>query len=424
MRRGYEDRVKAVFDHWELHSDIVGETTADGLVRVLDNGEEMAVIPARILTDEVPIYHRVSHRPAYLDEEWAYDVAAAIPEPSDYAATLLQLLARPNLASKAAIYEQYDKTIMSNTVLTSGEGDAAVIRLKDWGSRKGLAFKTDCNATYCYLDPYRGGQLAVAEAARNVVVVGATPLALTDCLNFGSPERPEIFYQFEQCVRGLADACRALNIPVIGGNVSLYNETSGVAVYPTPVVGMAGLLEDAGKAIGLALRNEGDVIALLGPTRPMEGDGLGGNEYATMMLGALHGRPSPLDADLEAKVQKAYLQAAEYGIIRAAHDVSDGGIVVALAEMCLASGYGIDLNFSFSEGLRQDAALFGEWPSRIICELDAEGMRRLHEIAATADVPFTIIGTVSGRGSGISGATLSVGRDEMVVAWGGTPGEI
>ncbi len=419
VRRGYEAQVKAVFDKWELHSDIVGETTADGLVRVLDNGEEVAAIPARILTDEVPIYNRASSRPAYLDQEWAYDMAGAIPVPTDYTATLLQLLACPNLASKADIYEQYDKTILSNTMLTSGEGDAAVIRLKDWHPRKGLAFKTDCNAAYCYLDPYRGGQLAVAEAARNVVVVGATPIALTDCLNFGSPERPEIFYQFEQSVHGLADACRALNIPVIGGNVSLYNETSGVAIYPTPVVGMAGLLEDASKAIGLALRHEGDSLVLLGPGKPAEGDGLGGSEYATMALGAPHGRPAPLDADLEAQLQKVYLQAAEYGIIRAAHDVSDGGIVVALAEMILAGRCGIDLELPVGDELRRDAALFGEWPSRIICELDAAGVSQLREMAAAANLPFTVIGMVGKQGSGLTGVELNVDLAELQAAWRG-----
>lgn len=419
VRRGDEDKVRAVFDRWELYSAIVGETTADGIVRIRDNGVEVAAIAAHILTDEVPIYRRLSTRPAYLDAEWAYDVAGNIAAPQDLTVLLRQLLARPNLADKEYIYDKYDKSIRSNTVLTSGQADAAVLRLKDWHPTKGLAFTTDCNATYCYLDPYRGGQLAVAEAARNVAVTGATPIALTDCLNFGSPERPDIFYQFEQCIMGLADACRALSIPVIGGNVSLYNETSGVAVYPTPVVGMAGLIEDVRKAVGMGLKQAGDNLVLLGPSQPAEGDGLGGSEYASMMLGQPHGRPAPLDADLELRVQRCYLQAVECGIIRAAHDVSDGGIVVALAEMCLVGGYGIDLMLPTSAGLRPDAACFGEWPSRIIAEVDDVGVTQLQALAQSANVPFTVIGKVGATGGGLTGQLISATREQLLAAWRG-----
>lgn len=399
VKRGREAAVKAICDRWDLHSDIVGEVTDDGLVRIVDAGREVAAIPAHILTDEVPVYQRPSRRPAYLDAEAAFDLAAALPRDPDYSAALLRLLAQPNLRSKGSIYHQYDHTIQSNTVLPPGQGDAAVVRLKDWGSQAALAFSTDCNSVYCYLDPYRGGQLAVAEAARNVVCVGATPLAVTDCLNFGSPENPEVFYQFEQAVHGLADACRSLDIPVISGNVSLYNETSGVAVYPTPVVGMAGLLPDASKAISLGLKHAGHQIVLLGLQRPSEGDGLGGSEYATMLLGQPHGRPASLDAAHEANLYKCYLKAAAAGYIHAGHDCSEGGVAVTLSEMCVGGGLGAEVwagyLFDESDYCTATSVLFGEWAGRILCEVSNDDLRPFVDLCSEFDISIYNIGEVT-----------------------------
>jgi phosphoribosylformylglycinamidine synthase len=335
------------------------------------------------------------------------------------------------------VYRTYDHTIGTNTVLQPGEADAAVLRIK--GTRKGIALTTDCNSRYCYLDPYRGGVHAVAEAARNLSCVGAEPLAVTDCLNFGNPERPEVFWQMEQAVQGMADVCEALGVPVVSGNVSLYNETEGVAVLPTPMVGMLGLLEDVEKRAGLALR-QGMVIGLLVGSRrsgvgSRESDGaalLGASEYVESCFGVKVGQPPALYLEDEMAVQNACRTAIREGVLDVAHDCGDGGLAVAIAEMCIAGGIGADVRLD-GGGARSDVLLFGEGGSRIVVGVQPDRLTRLQEIAESVGAYVARLGMASGDGLRIvrySGrgddmreeVVIEVAVGEMESAWRGGMG--
>jgi phosphoribosylformylglycinamidine (FGAM) synthase-like enzyme len=312
---------------------------------------------------------------------------------------LLRLLASPNIASKRWITRQYDHQVLTNTVVNPGEGDAAVLRLR--GTRRGIALTTDCNGRYCYLDPYAGGAIAVAEAARNIVCSGATPVAVTDCLNFGNPEKLDVYFQLEQAIRGMAAACEAFGTPVISGNVSLYNETSGEAVYPTPVVGMLGVLDDVEQRLGLACRRPGDAVYVLAPGDAVRNGALSGaagalagSEYLAVIHGQVAGRPC-IDLEAERRVQAVCLEAAQRGLLSAAHDCADGGLTVALAESCIAGGLGLDASALSIDG-RRDAALFGEQQSRIVVALAEPAAAALEEIAARHGVAALRLGTVGG----------------------------
>ena len=395
-RQGQEGKVQQLFARWGLHSDLIGMVTDDGLVRVREGEQVVAEIPAPLLTDETPVYHREGTRPAYLAEAHRFDLST-VPIRTEYSQTLLDLLASPNLCSRRPIYQQYDHMVQTNTVVLPGEGDAAVLRVK--GTRKGLALTTDGNGRYCYLEPRFGGMIAVAEAARNLVCTGAEPLAVTDCLNYGNPEKPEVFYTFRESVAGMADACERLGIPVVSGNVSLYNENNGSAIYPTPVVGMVGLLENVGHATGMAFREPGDLVVLLGRSF----DDLGGTEYLKLVTdGRAAGVPPRIDLDLEARVQGCCLAAIRGGLVRSAHDCGDGGLAVALAESCMAGGLGMGSDADAVAGLlrrdgcRADALLFGESQSRIVVSLDPEKFPELQRLAADAGVPLAVLGTVGG----------------------------
>ena len=327
---------------------------------------------------------------------------------------LLQILASPEVASKRAVWRQYDHQVLTNTVVGPGS-DAAVMRVK--GTRKAIALTTDGDGRMCYLDPYAGGAMAVAEAARNVVCAGAEPLALTDCLNFGNPEKPEVYYQLEQCIRGMADACEALGVPVVSGNVSLYNETNGVPIFPTPVVGMLGLIEDVDRTVPMGFRDEGDAVFLLGVAE-LRGEAaeLAGSEYTKLLHeGLIAGRPR-IDLDLEVKVQRLCLEASRRGLLKSAHDCSRGGLAVALAKCCMQDGRGLDAPDTGISG-RLDAALFGEAPSRIIVSTsDGEALTAL---AREHGAPLVRLGRVAGDrlvlgaapGTGPSG--LDVAVDEL-----------
>ncbi|MBX6342155.1 MAG: phosphoribosylformylglycinamidine synthase subunit PurL, partial [Thermomicrobiaceae bacterium] len=330
------DEVRAIFSHYDLHSDVIGRVTDDGLVRVLDGGELVAEIPARLLTDECPVYVREGRESPDIAARRQRDLSS-LPDlardgrsPRD---ALLRLLASPNVASRAPIYETYDYTILSNTVVEPGAGDAAVLRVK--GTRLGIAVKTDCNPRYCFLDPYLGGMHAVAEAARNVSCVGAEPLAITNCLNFGNPEKPEVYFQLQRAIDGMAAACRALGTPVVSGNVSLYNESGEEAILPTPTVGMVGRLEDVERRVGMGFAG-GGAVYLLGPVKAT----LGASEYVAVAHGLSAGAPPALDLDLERRVQGATRAAVAAGEVTAAHDCSEGGLAVALAECCVVGGVG------------------------------------------------------------------------------------
>ena len=315
---------------------------------------------------------------------------SAVQEPSDLSAALKQLLASPNIASKEWIFRQYDHFVRTNTVVAPG-ADAAVIRVK--GSDKGLALTIDGNSRYCYLDPYVGGVLAVVEAARNLACVGARPIGLTDCLNFGSPENPEVMWQFSQVIEGMRSACLALGVPVVSGNVSFYNETDGVPIYPTPTIGMVGILEKINRVVTPWFKSAGDVVVMLGRTR----EEIGGSEYLSWVHGLTRGTPPWIDLKMEQAVQRCCLEAIDEGILRSAHDVSDGGLAVALAECCISGPERpLGVRIQTHEMIRADALLFSESQSRILVSLKEENMGRLQEIAARFNVPLQTIGAVGG----------------------------
>ncbi len=386
VERGREEEVRRIFAKWELDAVPIGLVTGDGLLRVRARGEVVAEVPVCALTDEAPVYERPRARPYWLDREAGFD-PLGLAAPSDGSAVLLRLLAAPTIASKATIWRQYDHMVGINTVVPPGS-DAAVLRVK--GTRRAVAVATDGNGRYGYLDPFAGGALAVAEAARNVVCAGGRPLAVTDCLNFGSPERPEIMWQFAQAVEGIAAACRALALPVVGGNVSFYNETRGRAILPTPIIGVVGMLEDAERRMTQWFKVPGDVVILLGEPA----GGLGGSEYLATLHGRVSGALAPLDLDRERAVQAACLAAIEAGCVRSAHDCAEGGLAVALAECCVTGPRAVGAAVALDGGDRWDVLLFGEGPSRIVVSVPPSEHTRFAQIVREWAVPMSVLGHV------------------------------
>ncbi len=383
VKEGREAEVERIFAKWGLYSAIIGRVTDDGKLRLKHKNETVAEVPVRSLADEAPIYHKPSVEPAYYKEYESVDTLN-IPEPVNYNEMLTNILAAPTVSSKEWVYNQYDYMVRTNTAVIPGS-DAAVIAIR--GTRKALAMSIDCNGRYVYLDPQVGGAIAVAEAARNVVCSGAAPLGVTDCLNFGSPEKPEIFWQFEKAVDGMSEACRVLETPVIGGNVSLYNETNGEAVYPTPVVGMVGLVQDVDHITTQAFKNEGDVLLLLGETRAE----LGGSEYQKLINGSVSGRPPALNLEVEKNLQQTVLTAIREGFVASAHDLAEGGLGAALVESA-EPGLGAVVNWNI--GLRPDIALFSESQSRVLLSVKPEHVAGVCEIAAKNGTLCANIGTV------------------------------
>jgi phosphoribosylformylglycinamidine synthase II len=387
VKQGREDEVFACCEKWDLDAAIVGRVTDDGLVRALWDGEQVVSIPVAAVADP-PAYERPASPPPTAAAETP---AVTIPKDEDYGAVLERLLASPNLCSREWIWRQYDHLVGSNTVVGPG-GDAAVVRVK--GTRRALALTVDCNSRYCALDPYLGTVIAVAEAARNVVAVGARPAAVSDCLNFGNPERPEIMWQFQQAVQGLRDACIALETPVVSGNVSFYNETDGQAIPPTPTVAMVGVLDDVAMALTPWFRAEGDVVVLLGCTR----EELDGSEYLAVIHDVTSGTPPWIDLDAERRLHRVCLAAARDGLLRSAHDVADGGLAVALAECCMGGPrepHGI--RCAVDGGIPVAAFLFGESQSRMVVSLRRRHLGQLRELASEAGLPLTVLGEVRGR---------------------------
>lgn len=388
-KKGSEEEVKRVFERWELDAVVVGRVTRARLFRASFHGEEVVNIPIEALTSEAPVYNRPSERPEGHDEIQKLDLNKIV-EPKDLGEVLKLLLDSPNIASKEWVYRQYDHFVRSNTVVAPG-ADAAVIRVKE--TEKGLALTVDGNSRYCYLDPYVGGILAVAEAARNLTCVGARPLGLSDCLNFGSPEKPEVMWQFSQVIQGIRDGCVGLGVPVVSGNVSFYNETDGRPIYPTPVVAMVGLLPKLARVVTPWFKAAGDLVVLLGRTR----DELGGSEYLRLIHGMVRGTPPWIDLRLERAVQQCCLKAIERGIVRSAHDTSEGGLAVALAECCIGGPEkALGARIETHEMVRADALLFGESQSRIIVSVRERDLGRLREIAAREGAPVQAIGVVGG----------------------------
>ncbi len=401
VRRGTEAQVMSIFQKWDLDAVIIGRVTGDGLLRVKDDGRVVAEIPAMPLAEEGPVYHRPMQRPAYLAETQRADLSR-LPVPDKPEEVLLDLLASPNIACKRPVWQQYDHMLFCNTVVEPGS-DAAVLRVQ--GTSKGLALAADGNGRHTYLDPYEGGKLAVAEAARNVVCAGARPLAVTNCLNFGNPERPEIMWQFAEAVRGLADACRTLETPVTGGNVSFYNETLGTAIFPTPIIGMVGLLDDIRHATTQWFKADGDLVYLLGETR----EELGGSEYLKVVHGLETGLPPRLDLPRERALQSACLAAIRAGLLRSAHDCAEGGLAVALAECCMTGPHGMrGADLALPGDLRPDASLFGESASRIVVSVPPAEGPRLEAIAAQHGVPCVRLGPVGGERLAMRGQGFAV----------------
>ena len=388
VQKGREDEVLGIFKKWGLNAVIFGVVTDDGILRVRDNGVVVAELKAETLANP-PTYDLPYEEPAYYREAQGADLSK-LPMPKEMGAVLRDLLASPNIASAEWVYQQYDHMVQTNTVVAPG-GEAAVLQLK--GYRQGIAVTTDGNGRYCYLDPYAGAQLVVAEAARNLVCVGAEPAGVTDCLNFGNPEKPDRFWQFRRCVEGIADACRFFGLPVVSGNVSFYNETSDAAVYPTPVLGVVGVLEDVTKHCTSGFKRSGDVILLLGET----GDDLGGTEYLKRHHGMVTGRPPALDLEREKAVQAVCLEAVRKELAASAHDCSDGGLAVALAECCIWGGMGAAVSLPAGESkVRMDARLFGESASRIVISATPENAARIEAVAAKLGAPAQRLGTVGG----------------------------
>jgi phosphoribosylformylglycinamidine synthase II len=396
-QKGREHEVFRVFEKWGLDAVEVGTVTAGNVLRVLEHGKIVAEIPNEALTDDAPVYKRPLSR-------WEPPVPREMPEhielnsTGDFTANLKQLLASPNICGKRWVWQQYDHMVQTNTVEAPGAGDAGIIRIKNSNpeaSQRGLSMALDGNGRWCYLDPRLGAMHAVAEASRKVACSGATPMAATNCLNFGNPEKPHIMWQFSQTIDGITKACEELEIPITGGNVSFYNETLGEGIYPTPVLGVVGILDDVHKTTKMHFAAQGRTIVLLRAGEP--GDmtdaqsEFGSSEYAKEILGALWGYPPELDLEKEASLQTTIVELIQQGLVDSAHDCSDGGLAVALAEKVLAKGVGAKVNVT-SNDLPAEFALFGEDASRIVISCDPEHLSRIKEIAAKYGVGSEVMG--------------------------------
>ena len=406
-KKGLED----LFARWDVPCVEIGSVDSSAHAAVWDGGRSVAHLPIEPLTD-APRYRLEGVRPKHQDRLGRYPLGKLTLPQESATQVLLKLLRTPNIASKEAVFRQYDHQVQTNSVVTPGS-DAAVLRIK--GTRKGIALCTDGNGRYCYLDPYAGGAIAVAEACRNVSCSGAEPIALTDCLNFGDPEVPENYYQLEWCIRGMASACKALGVPVVSGNVSLYNETQGRPIYPTPVVGALGLLEDVTRHATSRFRDPGERVFLLGrPEVRGHARDLAGSEYLETVHAMVAGKPH-ISLAMERRVQEVCRRAIAEGVVTSAHDCSDGGLAVALAESCIGSGLGFHGTFQVTG--RWDAALFGEGQSRIVVSMRPERADELCQIAGDLGVPVVELGsTVSGDRFSIEGL-IDVDVSHLSQAW-------
>jgi phosphoribosylformylglycinamidine synthase II len=417
-KKGREKYVERILGKWGLHASVVGQVTNSGRHRIYDQGVLVSDLPIEALADDhhpdFPLYHRPMAKPAYLKKTAKLSLKS-LKAPKDLGAVLLKLLASPSLADKQWVFRQYDHQVRTNTLVKPGS-DAAVVRVKENG--KGLAMAVDGNGRYCYLSPREGGRLVVAEACRNVAVSGAEPIGLSDCLNFGNPEKPEIMWQFSEVVKGMAEAARALGVPVISGNVSLYNQGPSGAIDPTPVVAAVGLLEPVqGKLrpVPQWFQAEGDLVYLAGSTR----EEVGGSEYLQVVHGLKKGLPPKLDLKAEARLQKLCVQLARKGIVRSAHDLSDGGLAVAAAESCISGrrhGAGpLGASLSLKAKGRPDALLFGESASRVLFSVAPGQAKKLEAAAKAAGVPLQALGAVGGSRLTLdcNGQSLNLGVAEL-----------
>ncbi len=413
-RKGVEDKVKEIFAKWDLAAEVVGVVTDDGYVRLRHNNEVVAEMPAEPLAQKAPMYNRLALPPEDLSKRQSLNIDNIRP-PDSLSESLLKLLSSPNLCSREWVYSQYDHMVRTDTIQRPGS-DASVIRVK--GTKKAIAMSVDCNSVYCYFNPYEGGKQAVAEATRNVACSGAKPLAITDCLNFGSPEKEEVMWQFTQALQGLGEACKALNTPVVSGNVSFYNQTGEQAIHPTPTIGAVGLLEDSSKLVSQYFKKEREAIILLGTT---EAD-IGCSEYLSVIHGLEKGNPPIVDLEKEATLQKLLVNLADKRMVSSMHDVSDGGLAVCLAECCFDTGSISQLGFkaSFNTSLRPDIFLFSETQSRVVISCPSSNAAQIIDEARNYGVPAGIVGETTFKAVEVSvngDLVLATTSPKLMEAW-------
>ncbi|MFQ5671599.1 MAG: phosphoribosylformylglycinamidine synthase subunit PurL [Nitrospinales bacterium] len=390
VKKGCEEDVKTLFKKWELEAEVIGKVTTGGKMQMQFNGEVVVNLPISLVVDDAPVYHRAASEPAHIGELDSLNLKV-LPVPERGEPALRKILSSFNIASKAWVYEQYDHMVGLNTLVLPGS-DAAVVRVKE--TQQALAISVDGNSRYCHLNPFSGAQIAVAECCRNIVCSGGQPIGVTNCLNFGSPERPETMWHFEQCVKGIGEACRLFEIPVVSGNVSLYNETKGKPIYPTPIIAVVGLLEDQKRHCTQWFKEPGHLIGLLGLTM----EELGGTEYLELMFDLCQGRIPHLDLKYENTIQQVCRDLIRQNLIASAHDCSEGGLATALAESCVSGRervLGADIRLDST--IRADALLFGESQSRIVISFPPENRDAIEKLTQARQADFTVIGKVGGK---------------------------
>jgi len=386
IKKGKESEIEKIFEKWDLHGVVIGEVIDEELVRVKDNGKVVAEASPKSLAS-APVYDMPSEKPADLDKINELDLAT-ISEPDDYDSVLSKLLSSVTIASKEWVYEQYDHMVQTNTIVLPGS-DAAVLRLK--GSDKALAATSDCNSRYTYLNPYRGAQIAIAEAARNLVCSGAEPAAVTDCLNFANPEKPDRYWYFRKSIEAITDACKKLDIAVVSGNVSFYNESTEGPINPTPTIGMMGVIEKLDHVTTQYFKDSGDIIMLLGSTK----EEIGGSEYLKVIHGKVEGDAPEIDIDKEISLHGVVLDAIRQGLVKSCHDCSEGGLAVTIAESCISGTKPIGAQIGVDSDLRKDALLFGESQSRVVLTCKKEDQEKIESIAKEKGIDCGAIGTVA-----------------------------
>lgn len=412
-RAGTEQRITEIFAKWGLNAEVIGRVTDDGIFRVTEGEKTVAEVPVLELTQGCPTYVREAEEPGYFQACRNFDLTALPAKNAEE--SLRQLLVSPNIASKKWVYSQYDFQVMTNTSVIPGDGDAAILRIK--GSGKGVAFATDCNGRMVYLDPYRGGMLAVCEAARNLACVGAQPLALTNCLNFGNPEKPNIYWQMKEAIAGMSEAAKVLATPVVSGNVSLYNETAQGAIFPTPVVGMVGLLADIEKRCTMAFQSAGDVILLLGDIRRE----LGGSEYLAVCQGLETGEVPWVDLEQEKSLIELIQILIQKNKLQSCHDISEGGLAIALAESAIKGGIGCQIQLP-DQPDREDEILYSEAPSRAVISAKAGDIEEISQMAQQKGIQCTLLGKVTGDTLQITyrnNRLINLAVAEISQIWGG-----
>lgn len=393
VTKGKEEEILHIFRKWDLNAEVIGTVVPESVIRIKHKGEVVAELDPQDLAN-APQFDLAVEEPAGQREMNSLDLSS-ISIPKNCNQTLLTLLGVPSIASKRWVYEQYDHMVQTNTTVLPGS-DAAVIRLK--GTRKALAATTDCNSRYCHLTPYRGAQIAIAEASRNLVCSGALPAAVTDCLNFGNPKKPDRYWHFQNCLEGIINACTTMNLPVVSGNVSFYNESPKAAIYPTPTIGMIGVVQDARKVCTQVFKQKGHVVVLLGKNKT----DLGGTEYLKQVHGLVKGEAPELDLDLEQAVQTTTLECIQKDLVASAHDCSEGGLAVALAECCMSGEKTVGAKIDLADDLRLDALLFGESQSRVVLSCSKDKLAKIKALAAKHKAPLAAIGTVGGDNLEIS----------------------